>query len=160
MSGSLWPHGLQQTKFSCPALSPKVCSNSGPSSRWYYPAISSSQPFPPVLNISKHQGLFQWTGSSHQVAKLLELQHPSLQWVFRVDFLYDWLVWSPCYPRDSHEFSLAPQFESINSLLLSLLLEKEMATHSSILAWKIPWTEEPSGLQSMGSQRVGHNWTH
>ena len=33
------------------------------------------------------------------------------------------------------------------------LLEKEMATHSSILAWKIPWTEEPSGLQSMGSQR-------
>ena len=36
-------------------------------------------------------------------------------------------------------------------------LEKEMATHSSILAWKIPWTEEPGGLQSMGSQRVGHN---
>jgi len=35
-----------------------------------------------------------------------------------------------------------------------VLLEKEMATHSSILAWKIPWTEEPSGLQSMGSQRV------
>ena len=36
-------------------------------------------------------------------------------------------------------------------------LEKEMATHSSILAWRIPWTEEPGGLQSMGSQRVGHN---
>ena len=36
-------------------------------------------------------------------------------------------------------------------------LEKEMATHSSILAWKIPWTEEPGGLQSMGLQRVGHN---
>ena len=36
-------------------------------------------------------------------------------------------------------------------------LEKEMATHSSILAWKIPWTEEPRGLQSMGSQRVGHD---
>ena len=36
-------------------------------------------------------------------------------------------------------------------------LEKEMATHSSILAWKIPWTEEPGGLQSMGSQRVGHD---
>ena len=33
-------------------------------------------------------------------------------------------------------------------------LEKEMATHSSILAWKIPWTEEPGGLQSMGLQRV------
>ena len=38
-------------------------------------------------------------------------------------------------------------------------LEKESATHSSILAWKIPWMEEPSRLQSMGSQRVGHDWT-
>ena len=36
-------------------------------------------------------------------------------------------------------------------------LEKEMATHSSTLAWKIPWTEKPGGLQSMGSQRVGHD---
>ena len=37
-------------------------------------------------------------------------------------------------------------------------LEKEMATHSSILAWRIPWLEEPDRLQSMGSQRVGHDW--
>ena len=37
------------------------------------------------------------------------------------------------------------------------LLEKEMATHSSTLAWKIPWMEEPGRLQSMGSQRVGHD---
>ena len=36
-------------------------------------------------------------------------------------------------------------------------LEKERATHSSILAWRIPWTEEPGGLQSTGSQRVGHD---
>ena len=36
-------------------------------------------------------------------------------------------------------------------------LEKGMATHSSVLAWRIPWTEEPGGLQSMGLQRVGHN---
>ena len=36
-------------------------------------------------------------------------------------------------------------------------LEKEMATHSGILAWKIPWTEEPGRLLSMGSQRVGHD---
>ena len=35
--------------------------------------------------------------------------------------------------------------------------EEKMATHSSILAWETPWTEEPSGLQSMGSQTVGHN---
>ena len=38
-------------------------------------------------------------------------------------------------------------------------LEKKMATHSNILAWKIPWTEEPGRLQSMGSQRVRHDWT-
>ena len=37
-------------------------------------------------------------------------------------------------------------------------LEKGMATHSSILAWRIPWTGEPGWLQSMGLQRVGHNW--
>ena len=37
-------------------------------------------------------------------------------------------------------------------------LEKEMPTHSSTLAWKIPWTEEPGRLQSMGSQRVRHDW--
>ena len=37
-------------------------------------------------------------------------------------------------------------------------LEQEMATHSSLLAWKIPWTEWPGGLQSMGSQRVKHDW--
>ena len=36
-------------------------------------------------------------------------------------------------------------------------LEKGMATHSSILAWRIPWSEEPGGLQSMGSQRAGHD---
>ena len=39
-------------------------------------------------------------------------------------------------------------------------LEKETVTHSSILAWKIPWSEEPGGLQSLGSQRVGQDWTH
>ena len=37
-------------------------------------------------------------------------------------------------------------------------LQEELATHSSILVWRIPWTEEPGGLQSMGSQRVGHDW--
>ena len=45
----------------------------------------------------------------------------------------------------------------VQSLGQEDLLEKEMATHSSILAWKIPWMEEPGRLQSMGSQRVGHD---
>ena len=45
----------------------------------------------------------------------------------------------------------------VQSLAWEDLLEKGMATHSSTLAWKIPWTEEPCKLQSMGSQRVGHD---
>ena len=45
----------------------------------------------------------------------------------------------------------------VQSLGQEDLLEKEMATHSSILAWKIPWMEEPARLQSMGSQRVRHD---
>ena len=45
----------------------------------------------------------------------------------------------------------------VQSLGREDLLEKEMATHSSILAWKITWTEEPGRLQSMGWQRVGHD---
>ena len=51
----------------------------------------------------------------------------------------------------------AVQETGVRSLDWEHPLEKEMATHSSILAWKIAWTEEPGGLQSMGSQRVGHN---
>ena len=46
---------------------------------------------------------------------------------------------------------------SIYLVNMSYALEKEMTTHSSILAWKIPWTEDPGRLQSMGSQRVGHD---
>ena len=51
----------------------------------------------------------------------------------------------------------AVQETQVRSLGWEDPLEKEMATHSSILAWKISWTEEPGGLQSMGSQRVGHD---
>ena len=47
----------------------------------------------------------------------------------------------------------------VRSLDQEDLLENEMATHSSILSWRIPWTEEPGRLQSMGLQRAGHNWS-
>ena len=52
----------------------------------------------------------------------------------------------------------AMQETRVRSLSWEDPLEKEMAAHSSILAWKIPWTEEPGRLPSMGSQRVGHDW--
>ena len=53
-------------------------------------------------------------------------------------------------PQETHE-------TWIRSLCREDPLEEEMATHSSILVWRISWTEEPGGLQSMGSQRVGHD---
>ena len=94
---------------------------------WVSDAIQPFHPLsslsPPAFNLSQHQGLFQWIGSSHQVAEVLvlQLQYQSFQWIFRVDFLQDWLVWSPCCPRDSQESSPAPNLKSINSLVLSLL---------------------------------------
>ena len=53
------------------------------------PSHPLSSPSPPAFNLSQHQGLFQWVGSSHQVAKVLkfQLQHQSFQWIFRTDFL-------------------------------------------------------------------------
>ena len=51
------------------------------------PSHPLSAPSPPAFNLSQHQGLFQWVSSSHQVAKVLELQHQSFWWIFKVDFL-------------------------------------------------------------------------
>ena len=51
------------------------------------------------------------------------------------------------------------QVTRVQSLGLEYPLEKEMATHSSILAWRIPWAEESGGLQSIASYRVGHDWS-
>ena len=129
MSYSLWPHGLQHVRLPCPSSPPWVRSNSCPLNWWCHPTISSL--FPPALNLSQHQGLFQWVGSSHQVAKLLELQlqHQSFQWIFRVDFLSVWLVWSPCSLKDSQESSPAPQFKSINSSVVSLLYDPTLTSY-------------------------------
>ena len=62
------------------------------------------------------------------------------------------------FPGDSDVKNLPTRQETqVRSLGQEDHLEKGMATHSSILTWRIPWTEEPGGLWSMGSQRVGHN---
>ena len=132
MSVSLTPHGLQHNRLPCPSLSPGVCWNSCPLSQWCHPTISYSViPLFFCLNLFQRQGLFQWVGSLHKVAKVLEfqLQYHSFQWIFRADFLWDWLVWFPCCPRDSQASAPAPQFESINSLPLSFLYGP---THTSL----------------------------
>ena len=116
----LWGWAFIQSDFSsvsqsCPALcDPMGCSTSGfpvhhqlpeftqTHVHWLGDAIQPSHPLSspslPALNLSQHQGLFQWVSSLHQVTRVLEfqLQPQSFQWIFRVDFLKDWLVWSPC----------------------------------------------------------------
>ena len=87
------------------------------------PSYPLSPPSPPAFNLSQHQGLFQWVSSLHQVAKDLELQlqYRSFQWIFKIDFLQDWLVWSPWSARDSQKSSPTLQFKSISALVLSSL---------------------------------------
>ena len=68
-------------------------------------------------------------------------------------------IWLLDIPGGSMVKRLSTMWETgVWSLGWEDLLEKEMAIHSSTIAWKIPWTEEPGRLQSMGSQRVGHDW--
>ena len=103
---------------------------------WVSDAIQPfHSPLPPALNLSQHQGLFQWVGSQHQMAKVFELQ--VAQRLKRLP---------------------AVRETRVQSLGWEDPLEKEMATHSSTLVWRIPWREEPGRLQSMGSQTVGHDW--
>ena len=80
-----------------------------------------SAPSPSAFNLYQHQGLFQWIPLFTSVAKVLQLQHQSFQWIFRTDFLLDRLTLSSCSPRDSQESSPTPQFKSINSSVPSFL---------------------------------------
>ena len=81
---TLQPGGWQHARLPCPSLSPAVCSNSCPLSQWCHPNISSSViPFSSCLQSFPASGSFPVS----QVAKVLELQHQSFQWIFRVDFL-------------------------------------------------------------------------
>ena len=118
---------------------------------WVGDAIQSfhplSSPSPSAPNFSQHQSLFQWVSSSHQVAKVLEfqLQHQSFQWIFMTDVS---LTFSVSFKHIAKWFSY-----------IYIYMEKEMATHSSVLAWRIPGMGEPGGLSSMGSHRVGHDWS-
>ena len=82
---------------------------------------------------------------------------------FPCDFFTHWLfksmLFSICFPGDSDSQASACNGETwVQSLGQEDPLEKEIATHSNILAWKIPWMEEPGWLQSMRLQRVGHDW--
>ena len=91
----------------------------------------------------------------HQILKYLLVEHYRWQyWQLQISVYWPWAslvaqtVKNLPAMRETH----------VRSLSGGDRLEKEMGTHSSILAWRSPWTEEPGDLQSMGSQRVGHHW--
>ena len=97
MFDSLWSHELQHTRLPCSSPSPGFAQTHV---HWVGDTIQPSHPLsapsPPSLNLSQHQGLFQWVGPLNQVAKVLELQHQSFQWIsgltsFRIDW-FDLLV--------------------------------------------------------------------
>ena len=125
MSDSLLPHELQHTRPPYLSPTPVAYPNSCPLSWWCHPTISSSVvPFSSCPQSFPASGFF-----SNESA--LRIRRPkywsfsfniqSFQWIFRVDFLEDWLVWSPPCPSDSQESSPVPQFENINSSVLKLL---------------------------------------
>ena len=83
------------------------------------PSHPLSSPSPPTPKPSQHQDLFQWVNSLHAKVLEFQLQHHSLQRNSRADLLQNWLVRSPCRPRDSQESSPTPQLRNINSSVLS-----------------------------------------
>ena len=93
----------------------------------------------------------------HQLCLYLLLQHLCLLTKFTFIFMDVHSLGLASLVTQSVKNLPAVQDTGVRSLDWEHPLEKEMATHSSILAWKIAWTEEPGGLQSTGSQRVGHN---
>ena len=128
-SNSLWSHGLQPARLLCPW---------GFSRQEYW----SGLPCPPPGDLPR---IFPDPGDQTQISRnaggfFIIWATKEAQWLrihLPMQEIQEMQVWSLGW-EDS--------------------LEEEMTTHSSILAWRTPWTEEPGGLQSMGSQRVGHDW--
>ena len=132
MSNSLWLCGLQHTRLLCPSLSPWVCSNSCPLSGWCCLIF--------IHLLNSHLG--EGSGTPLQYS-CLENPMDGGSW------------WAAV-----HEVARSrTQLSNFTFTFHFPALEKEMATHSSVLAWRIPGKGKPGGLPSMGSHRVGHNWS-
>ena len=134
MFNSLWPHEPQHTRLPCPSLCRIVCSHSCPLSRWCHPTISSLLPSSPALNLSQHYGLFQWVGSSYQVAKVLELWHSaSNEYSGLISFRIDWF------------YLLAVQ-KILKSLLQHHILKASIFWLSTFSMVQIPFLELSSAI--------------
>ena len=176
-------HELQHTRLPCPSPSPGVCSNSCPLSQWCHPTILSCViPFSfcpqsfPVSGSFPITWPFSSAGQSTGASASASVLPINIQGWFSLGLT----SWSPrdgngnplhysCLenPRDEGTWWAAVHGIAKSRAWLSNFtftfhfhaLEKEMATHSGVLAWRIPGTREPGGLLSMGSHRVGHDWS-
>ena len=181
MSDSLQPHEPQHARPPCPSPTPGVHPNPCPLSWWCHPTISSSvvhfsscpQSFPALGSFQMSQ-LFTSGGFNINPSN----EHPGL-----ISFRMDWLdllaVQGTLKSLLQHHSSKAsillhstffivqlshPYMTTGKTIALTRWtfvgkVKKEMATHCSVLAWRIPGTGEPHGLPSMGSHRVGHDWS-
>ena len=135
-SHSVMTHGLQHARLPCPSPTPRACSNSCPSSRWCHPTISSSvvlfssclQPFPASESFLMSQ---LYASGSQSIGVLASASI----FTMNIDFLQDWMVWSPYCPRLSQESSPTPQFKSLNSLGLSFLYSQTLTSIHDFV-WK------------------------
>ena len=154
VSDSLWPHEPQHARPPCPSPTPGVHSDSRPPSQWCHPAISSSVvPFsscPQFLPASESFPMSQLFAWGYYII-------PNTTLLCHHYFVYSVLHYTFLVAQTIKSLS-AMQETWVQSQGWDDPLEENMATPSSILAWRIPWTEEPGRLQSMGLQRVRHNW--
>ena len=135
VSCSLQPHGLQHARPPYPSPTPKVYSNSSPLSWWCHPTVSSSVI---LLLPSIFSSIRVFSNES-----VLCIRWPNY-WSFSFSI-------SPTLLAQFVENLPAMQETWVRFLGWEDPLEKEMAAHSNVLAWRIPWTEEPSESQNMGS---------
>ena len=183
VSNSSQPHESQHARPPCPSPTPGVHSDSCPSSQWCHPSISSSVvPFSscsqsvPASESFPMSQLFAWGGQSTGVSTVASFPPKNTQgwspseWTGWISLQSRGCLISPkiiksrevCLILISVFNPLSHDFPPVTTHLFLFffwgpIMEKAMAPHSSTLAWKISWMEEPGGLWSMGSRRVGHN---
>ena len=150
MSNSLWPHGLPHARLPCPSLSPRICSNSCPLTRWCHPTISSflipfsscPQFFPASVSFPKSR-LFASGGQSTGASTSVSVFPMNIQGWFPLGLTF----WSPCSPRDSQEPSPAPQLESINSSALWFIYGLTLTFVHDLLHLRKGWTYQQNSAR-------------
>ena len=134
-------HGLQHSRSPCPLPSPEVCPSLCPLHGWCHPASSSSYTLfffcPQSFPASRTFPMSLLFASGDQNTGASTWASLVAQSVKNLPAMWQTWVWSLGWEDP---------------------LERGMATYSNILAWRIPWIEDPGRLQSMGLQRVGHDW--